>query len=303
MDKRAWTLLWALALLWGASYLFIKVGLDDGVHPVFIVSSRLALAALVLVPLALRAGRLGEMPALWRPVLLLAAIQVIAPFLLITYGEERIASGLTGVLIASAPIFTALLGMAGFGAERTAGWSLAGVLVGIVGVVLLFGADLTGSSSLVVGGSMVLLAALGYSVGAIYLRNRLAGREPVAIAASTMTVSAVLVAPAGLLTAPAALPAVEATASLLALGLGGTGVAFAIFYRLISEYGAHKASIVAYLAPGFSLLYGALLLSEPVTWGALAGLALILAGSYTAAQGRPPWRTRPQPVAPAPAPA
>lgn len=293
-------LLWALALLWGSSYLFIKVGLEDGLHPVFIVFARLLLAGLILIPLALRTGALRGMTALWRPVLLLAAIQVVAPFLLITYGEEHVASGLTGVLIASAPIFTALLGMAGFGAERTSGWSLAGVLVGIVGVVVLFAADLTGSGNLVFGGAMILLAALGYSVGAIYLRNRMAGVAPMAVAASTMATAAVLIAPAALFTLPSELPAIEAAGSVVALGLGGTGIAFAIFYRLIADYGAHKASVVAYLAPGFSLLYGALLLGEPVTPGALAGLAFVLVGSYTAAQGRPPWRAA---LRPAPAPA
>lgn len=300
MDRRGWTLLWALALLWGASYLFIKVGLEDGLHPVFIVFARLLLAALILIPLALRTGALRGMTALWRPVLLLAAIQVVVPFLLITYGEEHVASGLTGVLIASAPIFTALLGMAGFGAERTSGWSLAGVLVGIVGVVVLFAADLTGSRNLVFGGSMILLAALGYSVGAIYLRNRMTGVAPMGVAASTMATATVLLAPAALFTLPSELPAAGAAGSVVALGLGGTGIAFAIFYRLIADYGAHKASVVAYLAPGFSLLYGALLLDEPVTPGALAGLAFVLVGSYTAAQGRPPWRAR---LRPAPAPA
>jgi drug/metabolite transporter (DMT)-like permease len=294
VDRRAWTLLWALALLWGASYMFIEVALEDGLHPVFLVFVRLALAGLV--------GRLSELPPLWKPVLVLAVVQVVAPFLLIAYGQEHVASGLTGVLIASAPIFTALLGMAGFGAERTSGWNLAGVMLGIVGVLILFGADLTGSSDLVLGGAMILLASLGYSVGAIYLRERLAGAEPVAVAGATMTMSALLLLPAALFLLPEAVPPVRTFGAIGALGLLGTGVAFAIFYRLIAEYGAHKSSIVAYLAPGFALMYGAVLLDEPLTAGGLGGLGLILAGSYTAAQGRPPWRLRARP-APAAAPA
>jgi len=299
MARRDWILLWALALLWGASYLFIKVALED-LHPVFIVFARLVLAALVLVPLALRLGGLPELAARWRAVLVLAVIQVVVPFLLITFGEEHVASGLTGVLIASAPIFAALLGMAGFGAERTSGWSLAGVVVGIGGVVLLFGADLTGSSGLVLGGAMILLAALGYSAGAIYLRNALSATQPIAVAAATMTASAALLAPGALLTLPDAAPALKVTGAIVALGLLGTGIAFAIFYHLIATVGAHKASLVAYLAPGFSLVYGATLLDERVTAAAVAGLVLILAGSYSAAQGRPPWKPR---ATPAPAPA
>lgn len=287
-------MLWGLALLWGASYMFIKVALED-MEPLFIVLARLVLAGLVLIPLALRAGGFGWLPSRWRPVLVLAGVQVIVPFLLITYGEEHVASGLTGILIASAPVFTALLGMAGFGAERTSGWSLAGVWVGIVGVVLLFGADLAGSADLLTGGLMIVLASFGYSVGAIYLRGRFVGVPPIAVAASTMSASAVALAVPGLvLAAPTAAPSLAGGAALVALGLLGTGVAFAIFYTLIAEVGAHKSSIVAYLAPGFSLLYGALLLDEPVTFGAVGGLVLILAGSWTAAQGRPPWQPRPR---------
>lgn len=298
MSRRIWILLWGLALLWGASYLFIKVALED-FHPTFIVFARLALAALVLIPLALHAGRLREVAPRWRPVLVLAVIQVVVPFVLITYGEEHVASGLTGVIIASAPIFTALLGMVGFGSERTQGWSLAGVLVGIVGVLLLFSADLTGSDDLVLGGTMILVASLCYSIGAIYLRTHLAGQEPSAVAASSMTLAALLILPAALVNLPEAAPSAAGLGSLVALGTGGTGIAFAIFYRLIADIGAHKSAIVAYLAPGFSLFYGALLLGEPITLGGVGGLALILAGSYAAAQGRPPWRARRASVAPA----
>ena len=282
--------MWALALLWGASYLFIKVGLDD-FEPGFLVFSRLALAALVLVPLASRAGAFAGIRERWRFVVVLATIQVVIPFMLITTGEEHVASGLTGVLIASAPIFTALLSFAGFG-PRVAGWNLAGVLLGIVGVALLFGADLTGSKDLVIGGLMIVLAAFGYSVGALYLRARFDGIASLGVAAASMTASAVLTLPLALLQLPDHTPALAPVASVAALGVLGTGIAFGIFYTLITTVGAAKASIVAYLAPGFSLVYGALLLDEQITASAVGGLVLILAGSWLAASGRAPWRRR-----------
>ena len=288
--------MWALALVWGASYLFIKVGLED-FEPAFLVFARLALAGLVLVPLAARAGALTGIRERWRFVVVLAAIQVVVPFLLITYGEEHVASGLTGVLIASAPIFTALLAFAGFG-PRVVGWNLVGVLVGIVGVGLLFGSDLTGSQDLVIGGLMIVLAAFGYSVGALYLRARFDGVASLGVAAASMGTSAVLTLPLALFQLPDHAPEPAPLASLLALGVLGTGLAFAIFYTLISTVGAAKASIVAYLAPGFALLYGSLLLDEPITVGAVVGLVLILAGSWLAASGRAPWRRRE--VAPVP---
>src|SRR5918997_170237 len=107
MTRRHWILMWALALVWGASYLFIKVGLE-AVEPVFLVWIRLALAGLVLLPLAIKSGALAGLGEVKGPLLLLAVVQVSAPFLLITFGEEHIASSLTGILVASAPIFTAL---------------------------------------------------------------------------------------------------------------------------------------------------------------------------------------------------
>jgi drug/metabolite transporter (DMT)-like permease len=297
VNRTSWMLLWALALLWGASYLFIKWGLE-GVEPVFLVWARLVLAAAVLIPLAARAGALRGLPV--GPIALLALIQVVGPFLLITFGEERIASGLTGILVASAPLFTALLGMVGFGSERISGWSFAGVLVGLGGVAMLFGVDLTGSSTALIGGIMVLGAAFGYAVGAIYLRTHLSGHQSIGVAAASMTASALWLTVPTAFFVPDAVPEFKPLAAIVVLGIGGTGVAFAIFYRLISTVGANKASVVAYLAPGFSVGYGAWLLDEPVTTGAIGGLTLILLGSWTAAEGRPPWRPKP---APAPVPA
>jgi drug/metabolite transporter (DMT)-like permease len=290
MDRRSWMLMWGLALLWGASYLFIKVGLED-FEPGFLVFARLALAALVLVPLAARAGAFAGLRERWRFVVVLAAIQVVVPFLLITSGEEHVASGLTGVLIASAPIFTALLSFAGFG-PRVAGWNLAGVVLGLVGVAVLFGADLTGSQDLVLGGLMIVLAAFGYSVGALYLRARFDGVAALGVAAASMTTSALLTLPLAVVQAPGHTPQLDAVASVAALGILGTGIAFGIFYTLIATVGAAKASIVAYLAPGFALVYGALVLDETITISAVGGLVLILAGSWLAATGRAPWRRR-----------
>lgn len=290
--------MWALALVWGGSYLFIKVGLES-TEPVFLVWIRLVLAAAVLIPLAARAGAFTGLSAVKGPLLVLSLVQVVVPFLLITFGEIHIASSLTGILVAAAPIFTALLGMAGFGADRISGWNLGGVLVGLSGVTLLFGVDLTGDSKALIGGLMVLLASFGYAIGAIYLRKRFSDFAPLGLAASSMATSALVLTVPAMFFLPAAVPDLDSAASILALGILGTGVAFGLFYRLIAEVGAAKSSVVAYLAPAFALFYGATLLSEPVTLGAALGLTLILAGSWTAAEGRPPWQRRRIAAAPA----
>jgi drug/metabolite transporter (DMT)-like permease len=298
MNRRAWLLMALLAGLWGASYLFIKVALDDGMPPVFIVFARIALGAAVLVPIAARAGVLQRMRGLYGPILFMAVVQVVVPFVLITYGERHIASSLTGILVSAAPIFTALIAVRYDDEERPHGIATAGVAWGIVGVVLLFGVDLSGDATAIAGGLMVLLASVGYAIGSLYLKHRLQGVPPVGIAASTMVAGTLVLVVPVLFALPSHAPSLEAIGSLLALGAGGTGVAFAIYFTLIAEIGPGRASLVAYIAPGFAVLYGVALLSEPLTAGALLGLALILAGSWVAAEGRLPGRARALPVTP-----
>ena len=274
-----------LAALWGASYMFIKVSIDD-VSPIVVVWTRLVLAALVLLPIAQRRGALASVRGHLPVMALLAAVQVLAPFLLITFGEKHIASALAGILVASAPIFTALLAFRLDREELARGWSLVGVLVGIVGVGLLFGVDLTGDSAALIGGLMVLLASLGYAIGPLQMKRRLHGVPPVATAAATMTIAALALTPAVPFVIPSHAPGLDTVGSLLVLGAGGTGIAFLVFYTLIAEVGPGRATVVAYIAPGFSVVYGIVLLGERFTAGTAGGLLLILGGSWLAAGGR-----------------
>jgi drug/metabolite transporter (DMT)-like permease len=274
-----------LAALWGASYMFIKVAIDD-VSPIIVVWVRIVLAALVLLPIAHHRGALAELRPHLPTVLMLSVVQVAAPFLLITFGEKHIASALAGILVASAPIFTALLAFRLDREELATGWRLVGIMVGILGVVLLFGVDLTGDSAALLGGLMVLLASFGYAIGPLQMKRKLTGVQPVGIAAATMTVAAVLLTPAVPFVWPTEAPGADTIASLLVLGAGGTGIAFLIFYTLIAEIGPGRATVVAYIAPGFSVVYGVVLLNESFTAGTAAGLFLILGGSWLAAGGK-----------------
>jgi len=298
MNRRAWLLMSLLAALWGASYLFIKVALEDGLHPIFIVFSRLVLGALVLVPIALAARGLTQLRGLAGPILFLAVVQVTLPFLFITLGEQHISSALTGILVSAAPIFTALIAARFDDDERPHGVATAGVVMGIVGVVLLFGVDLSGDAQALAGGLMVLLATVGYAVGSLYLKHRLRGAPPVGIAASTILASALVTLPFALFTLPAQVPDLQTIGALVALGAGGTGLAFAIYFTLIVEIGPGRASLVAYIAPGFAVFYGVTLLDERLTVGAILGLILILAGSWVAAEGRWPGQPRALPAMP-----
>jgi drug/metabolite transporter (DMT)-like permease len=291
MGRRSWILLALLASFWGASYLFIKLGLED-LSPAMIVFARTALAALVLLPVAIRLGALGGLRERASAIAVLALVQVAGPFILITAGERHISSSLAGILVSSAPIFTALLAVWIDDDERSHGWSLAGVVLGIVGVVLLLGVDSGGGSAALVGGLMVVLAGFGYAVGGFFLKRRLSGLQPVGVGAATMLASALIAAPFGLASAPGSLPSLGSAAAVTALGVVGTGFAFWIFYTLIAEVGPAKASLVAYMAPGFAVIYGVTLLGESFSAATAAGLVLIVGGSWLAAEGRIPRRSR-----------
>jgi len=290
VSRRSVALLLVLSAVWGSSYLFIKVGLDDGMSPWAIVSVRTVLAALVLVPLALHREVLRgafERPG---PVVLLSFVQVIVPLSLIALGEERISSSLTGILVATAPIFTFLLAFALSGEQRAGGLSLAGVAIGIVGVGMLLGVDAGGGTDALIGGLMVVGAAFGYAVAAWYLKRNLGGVDPVATVAGTQIVAALVLLPLGLAHIPEHTPGVDAIASILTLGVVCTGIAFVIFHSLVASDGPARASLVGYIAPIFSITYGVALLDESFTALTALGLVLILGGSWLAAGGELPAR-------------
>src|SRR5215210_3064568 len=185
MTRRAWLMMGGVAALWGASYMFIKVGLDD-LSEGAIVFVRVALGAAVLLVLAARTGALGTLRGRWGWLTVVSLVQVVVPFLLITFGENHVPSALAGILVSSAPLFTALLAVRFDHAERMRGWSAVGIVTGVVGVVLLFGVDLSGDADAIAGGLMILLASLGYAAGAMLIKHRLRGAAPVAVAGSNM---------------------------------------------------------------------------------------------------------------------
>jgi drug/metabolite transporter (DMT)-like permease len=292
MSRRSVLLLLTLSALWGASYLFIKVALEDVFTAWSIVSIRTALAALVLVPLAAKLGVLTSLRGRLGPIVVLSLVQVAGPLTLIGLGEEHIASSLTGILVATAPIFTFLLAFALSGEQRDSASALVGVAIGIVGVGMLLGVDAGGESGAIAGGLMVILAAFGYAVAAWYLKRNLSGVEPVATVAGTQVVAALVTLPLGLTHIPDAAPSLEAVASLITLGVLCTGIAFVIFHTLVRTDGPSRASLVGYIAPVFSIFYGVTLLDERFTAWTAAGLVLILGGSWLAAGGKLPARRR-----------
>jgi drug/metabolite transporter (DMT)-like permease len=295
MDRRSWSMLLVLGAIWGASYMFIKIGVRD-MSPAMVAWARIALAAAVLIPFAAAAGALRGISGRVGVLTLVGAVQVAGPFVLIAAGEEEISSSLAGILVASAPLFTAVLAIWVDHEERSQGLRLVGILLGLVGVAVLLGVDLGGTTGELLGGLAVVLASLGYAIGGFVVKHRLSDAQPIGVAAAVMVPSTVMLAPVALITAPGDTPGAGPIAAVATLGVLGTGVAFAIFYSLMARVGPARAFIVTYVAPGFAVAYGAVLLDEAITAATIAGLALILGGSWLAAEGRLPWRR--VPVAP-----
>ena len=285
MDRRSWMLLLILGAIWGASYMFIKIGLRD-LTPEMIAFVRIALAALILVPLAASRGALrGLRPLVWWFVLI-GSVQVAVPFVLIGLGEEEISSGLAGILVATTPMFTALLAIWVDHEERSQGLRLVGVATGFAGVALLLGVDLGGSGAELVGGLMVVLAGLGYAIGALLAKHKLEGVQPIAMSAGVMAASTVVLIPAAIAGAPSEVPSLGPIAAVVTLGVVGTGFAFIILSSLIASIGPARTWLVTYIAPLFAVAYGATLLGEEITVATIAGMVLILVGSWLAAEGR-----------------
>jgi drug/metabolite transporter (DMT)-like permease len=286
VNRRSLVLLVFLAAVWGSSYVFIKIGLDGDLTPAVIVFLRTALASLVLLPIAAGRGGLSGLRPVAGWIALAAVVQVVLPFLLISFGEQWISSGLTGVLVASLPVFTALLAPWLDSSEASSRSGAVGIVVGIAGVGLVLGVDLAGGGNALLGGLMVVAAALGYAFGGFVTKRHLGGVDTTASVSAVMGVAALIALPVAIATPPDHFPGVGQIAAMVALGSAGTGLAFVIFYSLIAQVGAARAALVTYLAPGFAVFYGVALYGEHLTTGIVAGLVLIVGGSWLAGRGR-----------------
>ena len=276
MSPRQIGLLAALSAVWGGSYLLIKYGLED-LEPAVIVWVRLVLAAVVLYAVMRLRGGGAEARAAhaelrarpWR-ALLLGTVAIALPFNLITFGELEVPSGLTAVLIAPASLFVAAFAPLIDPSEKVPPQALGGMLLGLRGVALCVGRRVRALDLGVPRRARD--GRRGRLLRALELRGQaLQGPDVGDVSFISILVGAVLTLPAAVATAPSSLPGTRATLAMLALGVVGTALAFVIFYKLIAEVGAGRASLVSYLAPGVALLYGALLLDEEITVAAIAG--------------------------------
>jgi drug/metabolite transporter (DMT)-like permease len=278
VSRRQSLMLLVLAALWGASFMFIKVGVRE-LAPATLICFRLALGTLTLLPVAL--FTLGGRELRWQlraaatPVLVVGLLNSALPITVLAWAEKRVDSGLAAVIQASAPLFTALLALRFSRSEVVTGSRLVGLLVGFGGVALLVGVQPSGD---VLSALAITFTALCYAVSALYSARALAEVPPLVTAVGALGAATLMLVPFALAEPPSGVPGWKVTASLLVLGILGTGVAYVLYYALLAGAGASRSILITYLVPGFALVYGALILDEPVTVAAVLGLALILGG-------------------------
>ena len=267
-----------LALIWGASFMLIKIA-DRELAPATLVLGRIGSAALVLLAISLArlGGRrtLDELRAAWLWLLVVALVNTALPFWLLSWGETRIDSGLASIIQGAVPIFNALLAFGFFREARVSGLRLLGLGIGFVGVAVLLGAQPHGK---LLGAFAVVGMALCYAIGTLFVGRHLHGTPPLVVALASTAVSTVALLPAGVAQAPTHAWHGETFAAVLVLGVVGTAVAYLLFFALIQRAGANYATLVTYLVPPIALAYGAIFLDESFGLTAFASLALILVG-------------------------
>ena len=291
-------LLGAVAATWGSSYLLIKIALED-LEPGMIVWARCLLGALFLsTVMTLTAGgrdaRATRAVVAARPgrAVLHGVLATTLPFMLITFGELEVPSGLTAVLLAPASLFVALFAIRVDHSEKADARSGAGMLLGLAGVALLVGVESVHSLAAFAGALAILAASASYGGSSLFVKRAFAGVRPIVSSAISIGVTALLTTPLAIATWPDAAPGVDTLAAVAFLGIVGTALAFVAFYSLIGMVGASRASLVAYLAPAVALLYGGLFYDEPLTAAGIGGLALILGGVALASARRAPVAAR-----------
>ena len=275
------TLLLLTAAIWGASFMFIKVAVDE-IEPVPLMAARLLLAALVLVPfLVLRRGARGAFAALrggGGGILILGFANSALPFTLIAWGEQHVNSSIAAIANSPVPIFVTLLAVRFRPSERVTGTRLAGVLLGFLGVGILVGFRPDGGWWAIAGTLAVVAAALCYAAANLYAQGRFAETPADVIATGATLTGGLMLLPLALFQLPGATPSLEAVGSVAALAVLGTALALLFYYRMLTSYGATRASLVTYLIPPVAVVYGVTILDEPLTLGALLGLFCILGG-------------------------
>lgn len=283
MSKRGWSQFAIIGFIWGIPYLFLKIAVEE-ISPSVVVLGRVAIGAAILLPIAIKRKVLFIPRKYWPFVLLYTVTELIGPWYFITAAEQKITSGLAGLLVATVPIWAAIL--ASIFGDKTV-WHagrLFGLIIGFIGVVAVVGIESLSGRQDIVAIGMVILAAMGYAYAINMITRRIPEVPGLGLNTWAMIITSVVFLPFASHSWPTETPSAEAIGSVVVLGVLCTAVAFILFFRLIAEVGPPRASLVTYLNTAVAVLLGVLILNEPFTLGIAVGLPLVLVGSYFASR-------------------
>jgi drug/metabolite transporter (DMT)-like permease len=286
MSRRGWFLFILVGFLWGVPYLFIKVAVDpdNGFSPAAVVCLRTAIGAAILIPLSIRNGQLKAALRGIKYVAPYALLEMIGPWILIGTAEQKISSGLAGLLIASVPIWATIF--ASMRGDKTV-WNhkrLMGIIIGFIGLIAVVGIESIKGSSDPLSIGMVLVAAIGYSYAVMMVQGALPHVSGIAINALAMAITAIFYLPLTVIQWPTHEISTSAINAIIGLGVLSTGAAFVAFFTLSAIIGVARGSLVTYLNTAFAVVLGVIILDEPFTTGMALGLPLVLIGSYFASR-------------------
>jgi drug/metabolite transporter (DMT)-like permease len=285
MTRKPLLLFVATSVIWGSSFLFIRLAVEH-MPPAAVVFGRTLLGAMFLAPLAARRHAFRGVRQVMLPIAIVTVLDMAAPTFLTAWGEQHVSSSVAGILTATDPLFTAVLALWLIRSEAPDRRSSLGLVIGFAGVVALLGIDLRGSVMELLGAGAVILSALGYAGAALLYRRWLEEQAALGVTALMTAVSSVLFLPALAIDVPRQVPPAGSILALVTLGIVNTGVGYWLFYLLIDEAGAAVASVITYLMPVVALFLGVGLLGERLTAGAVAGLVLIAVGAWLATSRR-----------------
>ena len=298
MSRRAVLLFAGLSIAWGIPYLLIKIAVDE-LSPLTLVFARTALGALLLLPVALARGWVRPVLARWPQLLVYTVIEITIPWLLLTRAEQHLTSSLTALLVAAVPLVAVVVALVMGPRERLGATGFAGMLVGLGGVALLVGVDVSGSQWSAVAEMAVV--AVCYAIGAALLARWFTGLPGTGVVALSLTAAALGYLPFAAPQLPSSLPSTKVIVSVVLLAVICTAGAFLLLIALIGEIGPVRATTITYVNPAVAVLAGALVLGEAITVWTVAGFAAVIAGSWLVNRRRPAAETLDD-AAPCPAP-
>jgi drug/metabolite transporter (DMT)-like permease len=282
MSTRAWLLFAAMGIIWGIPYLLIKVAVAE-IEPATLVLGRTAIGTALLLPIALVRSDLRALRPHWRLIAIYTFVEVIAPWFLLSHAELRLSSSLSGMLIAGVPMVGALIAFLTSHDDRPDASRWIGLAIGFLGVALVVGFNVAASDLLAVG--EVGLVVLGYAIGSMLIA-RLRDVPTMAVVAASLALAALVYLPLGIAQLPKTLPSTQALASVAVLGVVCTALAFLVFFALIREVGASRATVITYVNPAVAVALGVWLLGEPFTPSIAVGFVLIALGSFLGTRSR-----------------